>query len=665
MSKNTLTKVPKVIKGTPGEGEFQFPVSHFSYSSLALFSTNPLLFKIRYVNRDTISTTKNISGVIGQAFHKAMEVYWGGNQDLLPSDEAEAIELGMKTGMEFLEMYSDGFIEYSSTIPNKQKAYDDFTKLYASYVKEKPRDPDIELIGCEVAVQETIDLIWKGKRIRLPIPLKGYIDKVERTADGKLRIRDFKTCRLFSDPEKIDGKKIIQTVQYYLLAYAHYGEEPYSIIFEEVKATKNRDGGKQTREYEVVFAENDLFFDFYFRLYDDVTRALAGEAVFVPNIDTFFDNEVGIIAYIHRLDMTDEQAAMMKKLKVDNLTELLQKKIHNAGNMRKLMKTVESKFISARNLNYERMNNEDKIATKLMEHGMMLQFHSKIDGATVELYQYTPSIGLKMGRLKSFAEDVEQVLGVAGVRVLAPIPNSTFVGFEVPKKDRYFPALPEHDGSWNIAIGQTIMGETMRFDLREAPHMLVAGATGSGKSVFLNSIIEQVSGISGAELHLFDPKLVELVHYQDRATEYLSDHKEIDNALENLVIEMEMRYQRLQSERARNISEIEGMKYKVVIIDEFGDLTANNSEVQRNVLLLAQKARAAGIHLVIATQRPSTDVINGTIKANFPTKAVFRVAKEVDSRVVLDEAGAEKLAGKGDMLFASDKGIERLQGFNL
>lgn len=649
-----------MTRGTIAGDDGSFPVSHYSYSSLTQFTTNPILFKIKYINRDKIDTTSNISGVIGRAFHYGMELYWGYDEN----DEAGAIELGLSGAMEYLEEYNDGWIEYSKTVQTKQKALEVLAFCYNSYVKEKPRGEE-QTVACEQEINEIVDIEWRGQRLTLPVPLKGYLDRITRQEDGKLIIRDYKTCYSFSDPDKIDGKKIIQAVQYYLLAYAFYGEEPYSVVFEEVKTSKNRDNSKQTREYEIVFADNDLFFDFYFRLYDDVTRALSGEAVFVPNVEAFYDNEVAIISYIHRLDMSEEQAALMKKHKVDNLTALLKEKIQTAGNMRKLMKTVERKFVSARNLNYDRMKNEEKIATKLMEHGLMVQFHSVIDGATVQLYQYTPSVGLKMGRMASFAPDIEQVLGKSGIRVLAPIPNSTMIGFEVPKDERYFPALPEHDKTFNLAMGQTIMGETKRFDIREAPHMLVAGATGSGKSVFLTSIIEQLMTVSNVDLHLYDPKQVEFAMYEGKVREYQCEPEAINDSLVQIVNEMEMRYQQLRKAGTRSIEQMPKMRYKVVVIDEYNDLAMNMSDVARNVLLLAQKARAAGIHVIIATQRPSTDVISGTIKANFPTKAVFRVAKEVDSRIVLDMGGAEKLMGKGDMLFSSDAGVERLQGFNV
>jgi hypothetical protein len=638
----------------------EFPVNHYSHSSMIRFSTNPILFKIHDINGDRFDTSMGISGVIGQAFHKAMEVYYGGNDDMPVGNEQEAIEFGLKVGAAYLNDYNDGFIEFNKSVPNKQKAMEMFAFAFREYVASRPYGGDEVLVSCEEKLEEYVNVEWRGHKLNLPVKLKGYTDKIVRQ-NGKLKIKDYKTTRSFSDPEKIDGSKILQAVQYYLLVYARYGEEPESITFEEVKITKNKEGGDQVKEYEIVYAENELYFDFYFRFYEDITRALNGEMVYVPNIHSFFDNEVALISYIHRLDVSEEQAKLMKKHKVDNITDLLKKKIQSAGNMRKLLKTVEEKFVSAKNLNYKKMTNEEKIQTKMLEYGMMLQFDSKIEGATVDLYRYTPSIGLKMSRLKAFVDDIEQVLGVSGIRVLAPIQGSSLVGYEVPRSVRSFPALPASK-KFELAIGQTIEGKTRYFDIRQAPHVLVAGSTGSGKSVFLHSLIRQLLKLPKAELHLFDPKQVELLQYEESAVEYKHSHEGIRQSLEALVEVMETRYDKMKKAKARNISELNGT-LKFVVIDEYADL-AMREQTGNLVKLLAQKGRAAGIHLIVATQRASTKVIDGDIKVNFTTKAVFRMAKEVDSRVMLDEAGAEKLLGKGDMLFATEAGVERLQGFS-
>ena len=666
-------RLPKVIKSLAENRKIEnFPLKHYSYSTFVKFSTNPIMFKINYINGDVIDTTRNISGVIGQAFHNAMEYYYTG---IATGDEQEAIKGGLEAGMDFLDKYEEGFIEFSTTVPNKQKAQEIFAFAYKCYVTEKRHDQE-EIVACEVLIETDVDVEWKGQRLVLPVKLKGYLDKLVRKNE-KLVIKDYKTVRAFSDPDKIDGAKIIQAIQYYLMVYAEYGEAPHSIIYEEIKTTKNRDGSAQIKEYEIVYADNEQFFDFYFRLYDDMTRAINGEMVFVPNIHTIFDNEVAIVAYIHRLDVTEEAARLMKSLRVETITDLLKSKIQTAGSMRQLLKTAEKKFTSAKSLNYNQMQTQEKIATKLMEHGMLIQFDSKVEGCAVDLYRFNPSIGLKMSKLLSYVADIEQVVGVSGVRVLAPIPNTSLIGFEVPRAVRTFPeVIPPQDqeNPFNLAIGVDIMGDPYYFDITKAPHMLIAGATGSGKSVFLNSVISQLAQIENLDLHLFDPKLVELSRFakEKNTVQYYSAVEDIYLALEGLVEEMNERYITLSKAGARNIQEAGGMRYKVVVIDEFGDLTVGNKsegklnfskEISKNILLLAQKARACGIHLIIATQRPSVDIITGSIKANFPTKVAFRTAKEIDSRVLLDAPGAEKLLGKGDMLFSSDEGEIRLQGF--
>lgn len=662
---------------------------------MKLLATNPILFKIKYVNGDNIDTTTGASAILGQAFHKAMEVYYGGSDTLVVTCEEDAIEYGLKAGMEFVENYNEGFINWSKTIPNKQKMGELLAFMFTSYVKERPYVPG-EVVDTEDQIKERIDIEWRGDRVTLPIKLKGYIDKVTEV-DGKLKLTDYKTCYTYSNPDKIDGSKILQAVVYYLLAYAKYGKAPYSMVFEEVKYTKNSDGSGQVRSYEIVYDEHSLFFDFFFRFYEDSVKALTGQMVFLPNLDAMYDNEVSIVAYINRLDIEEEAAKLLKKHHADTLTDLLKKQIQSSANMKKLMKSVEKDFVSAKNLNYAKMENQEKIQTKLLEHGMMLQFDSKLEGATVDLYRYTPSIGLKMARLKGYVADVEQVLGITGIRVLAPIPDTTLVGFEVPRKERTFPKAPKSDG-FNIAIGEDIMGDVRRFDIRETPHMLVAGSSGSGKSVFLSSLINQLNKLpkKQVEMHLFDPKMVELaMHSEDKnVVEYESDIMAIHESLQDLVAEMNSRYKKLKQMKLRDISKAD-MPYKIVVVDEFGDLIVQNyihveyektgkifqkgpregeeetkkvetnisQEIAKNILLLAQKARAAGIHMVISTQRPSVDIITGSIKANFSTKVAFRTAKTIDSQIIIDEEGAEKLKGKGDCLFSSVDGIERLQGY--
>ncbi len=652
---------------------------------MVLFSTNPVLFKIKKLNRDKIDSTTNVSAVIGKAFHHAMETYYGPGKDGAARVEAEAIKATLEAGTNYMAEYPEGWIEWSKDVPTRQAAIERVTFAITEYVKASKYTAETT-VACEDEIKAGIDVDWKGQRLRLPAPLKGFIDRVTRRKDQKLCVRDYKTCRSFSDLDKIDGAKIIQAVEYYFLAYAKYGEAPHSMTFEEVKTTKNKDGGPQVREYEVVYADNPLYFEFYFRFFEDMVRALNGEMVYVPNIKAMFDNEVAIVAYIQRLDVTEEVAERKKKLGVTTLTELLKADIQQAGQMRKLLANVEDKLAQAKSMDYASMRNEEKIAAKMLEHGMILTFDSVVSGATVDLYRFRTTLGIKMSKIRQYADDIQQVLGASGVRVIAPIRGTTLVCFEVPREERRYPTRPTAQG-FSVAIGETIDGQVCRFDLRDAPHMLVAGSSGSGKSVFLHSIIGQLK-TAGADMLLVDPKEVEFAQYGA-----LTDKVQIEQAVAGLVDEMGKRYGKLRQEGKRDAREA-GWTPKFLIIDEYADLVTGDDRrkarkqvvtegrtkkgkvttretdgdeatLSEHIQRIAQKGRAAGIHIILATQRASTKIITGDVKVNFPVKAVFRMAKKIDSQVMLDEDGAEQLLGKGDMLFSTDQGIQRLQSYNI
>jgi Cdc6-like AAA superfamily ATPase len=697
----SLKKLPTITKSQRSSSEETgYPIDTISYSKMVKFSTNPIMFKINALNGQNIDTLMGISGLVGRAFHVAMETYQGGNELKPILNEHDGIKQGLEVGTDFLDKYPEGFIKFSTTIPTKQKAIEKFVFMFQSYVKERPYKAD-SLIAVEDNISEYIDVEWRGKKINFPIKLRGYLDIVFKDPINpeEYGIEDYKTVSAYSSEDKIDGAKMLQAVEYYFLAYAKYGKAPKYMLFSEVKNSKNRDNSPQVRLYKVVYEENELFFDFYFRMYADLLKALRGEMVYVPNIHTLFDGDISLIAYIHRLDEPEELAKKMKELQIDNITDLLKAEVQNTSSMKNYMETLQKSFQSYKSLNYQKMTLTEKIQTKLMEFGILVNFDSEVVGNSVTQYRYIPSIGVKMKTIESHVKDIEQVVGVAGIRILAPIPNTSFVGFEVPNAKRTFLGVAPKGKGFEIAIGVDIMGNTRYFDLRESPHMLIAGATGSGKSVFVNNLISQLQSVPNVHLHLFDPKQVELAHFEgtERVKEYSSDIEEIHEALEALVVEMNERYTILKHAGVRNIQSYTGrMAYKFVFIDEYGDLIASNyikreayktgkifekgarageeeikfietnvsKEIEKNILILGQKARAAGIHLIISTQRPSVDIVSGSIKNNFPTKVAFRMANSTDSQVAINQLGAENLLGKGDMLFIADNGSERLQGFS-
>lgn len=313
-------------------------------------------------------------------------------------------------------------------------------------------------------------------------------------------------------------------------------------------------------------------------------------------------------------------------------------------------------------------------------------------GPTVTRYELQPSAGVKISKITNLADDIALNLATAGVRIEAPIPNKAAVGIEVPNKQSDIvgvrgifesPDFTSAKSKLTVALGRDIGGNAIVTDIAKMPHGLIAGATGSGKSVCINSIIMSILYKATPEevkLLMIDPKVVELGIYNGiphLLVPVVTDPRKASGALGWAVTEMEKRYKMFADRGVRNIEgynkfvaelgdpEIEKMPHIVIIIDELADLMITApKEVEDSINRIAAKARAAGMHLIVATQRPSVDVITGVIKANIPTRIAFAVSSQVDSRTILDTAGAEKLLGRGDMLFrfATSPKPNRIQG---
>ena len=312
-------------------------------------------------------------------------------------------------------------------------------------------------------------------------------------------------------------------------------------------------------------------------------------------------------------------------------------------------------------------------------------------GPVITMFEILPAPGVKLAKITNLADNIALRLAASSVRIVAPIPGKHAVGIEIPNKQRHIVSFAEliRDNEFAnrkreipLAIGKDIPGDAQIVDLTKTPHLLIAGATGSGKSVCVNSIICSVlyrRPPSEVRLMLIDPKIVELKFYNDiphLLTPVITDPKRAFQALQYCIYEMERRYSLLDAVGVRDVKAyndkihrrnlaMEHLPYIVVIVDEFADLMATSGkELESTVARLAAMSRAVGIHLVLATQRPSTDVITGLIKANIPSRVAFMVSSKVDSRIIIDAVGAEKLLGQGDMLLTSawDPFPKRIQG---
>ena len=321
-------------------------------------------------------------------------------------------------------------------------------------------------------------------------------------------------------------------------------------------------------------------------------------------------------------------------------------------------------------------NKSDLLEETLNSFGVKAEVINVNHGPTITRYEVQPATGVKVSKIVNLSDDIALALAAKDVRIEAPIPGKAAVGIEVPHGSDITVSFRDvvvseefqkADDKLTLALGKGIDGDTAVFNLAKMPHLLVAGATGSGKSVCINTLISSIlyrATPDEVKLLLVDPKKVELNTYQGLPhliTPVVTDPKKAANVLKLVVEEMENRYDRFSETGSRGIESYnkqvddpeDKMPYIVVIIDELSDLMmVAASEVEDNICRLAQMSRAAGIHLIIATQRPSVDVITGLIKANIPSRISFAVSSATDSRTILDMGGAEKLLGKGDMLFA-------------
>jgi S-DNA-T family DNA segregation ATPase FtsK/SpoIIIE len=344
--------------------------------------------------------------------------------------------------------------------------------------------------------------------------------------------------------------------------------------------------------------------------------------------------------------------------------------------------------------------NKNQIINTLKNYDISIQKISATVGPTVTLYEIVPAAGVRISRIKNLEDDIALSLAALGIRIIAPIPGKGTIGIEVPNVKKTVVSMKTllmsekftHNAfSLPIAIGKKIDNDNFIVDLASMPHLLMAGATGQGKSVGLNAILVSLlykKHPSQLKLVLIDPKKVELSVYRHIEKHFLAklpgeeeaiitDTKKVINTLNALCIEMDNRYDLLKEAGARNIREynekfikrklspLKGHQYLpfiVLVVDEFADLIMTaGKEVEMPIARLAQLARAIGIHLIIATQRPSVNIITGTIKANFPSRIAFKVSSKIDSRTILDTGGAEQLIGKGDMLISHNGEIVRLQ----
>lgn len=648
----------------------QPPIDYWSHSALSSLLRNPLAFKKRYILK-IYDSSQSPSGVVGQAAHKAVETYLKG----------ATVNEAIATGLSHLNSVSDATIDYGKT-GSREQMLKDYTTAVNFYFAEMPNWKDREIVMIEESMTE---VVHDDDGNELPLPAKGFVDivwrsKKQETFEGRtypagtLFVEDNKFVKSYTDPEDTDPSRLRQGFFYRVILREKLKEEPAAFLVRETKLSKNKNGDPQSQYYVVDFAEVRQEFDVFVQLYIDATKYVCNpNAIYLPNPSDIFDGKDSWLAYRQNLITAEAPVIQHKTAQV----KFVEKAYHASSSDK-----VENRNLSP----------EEKIRLKLQEFGIPVEMQETYANSSVVMYTFKPSRGVKMSAIDAHAKDLAIALQATTIRVQAPIMGTDVVGVEVPNENRTTVPFFKPDGepderlglqnsSLIIPIGMDVYGEVVKKDLREMPHLLIAGSTGSGKSVMLNTILHSLTHQNSSQelnLVLIDPKRVELAAFSDLPhilSRVIHEHKEAIKALKWLCEEMEDRYKTLHAAKYRNIvayndDRAEKMPYIVVVIDEFADLMLTKikgepSEAELMIVRLAQKARAVGIHLIIATQRPSVDVVTGLIKANLPTRIAFMTSSRTDSMIVLDQAGAEELVGKGDMLFAdpSKRGLLRLQGF--
>ena len=658
-------------------------VDHLSYSALVTFLRNQVEFQKRYIAK-VYDNPLSPSMVVGKAFHKALEIYYKGGT----FDEAAA------AGLDEINSTSDYEIDYGKT-GSREKMIKEFNDSLNIYFEEAPK---FEVLDAEKRLEAEIS----------KVPMVGIIDLIIKGSGDKLKLKDYKTVSFYSsatndplDPEYQENYKyLLQGSIYLVLAEKVLKKEIESVGFIEIKKTKNRDGSPQIREFE--YSRNDLL-----EFLPTTEKLITNVFDYVNNDNAkFFPNPSDILNGQESMEVLANIETGFDKAKIKRKMNVAEK--------------FSEKNITVDLLETDGETNENLIIKKFLEFGIGGAIGETFTGASVIRYTFRPNRGVAMKNIGSRADDLAIALQAKSVRVLAPIYGTNLIGVEIPNPERKVLDFDDSllkKGTFEIPLGQDIFGENHYGDLTKMPHLLIAGQTGSGKSVMLNVILESLTKqLSKDELQLvlIDPKQVELGFYENDEhllKPIITDATHAQQTLNDLVNEMESRYKTLRKAGARKIDDYKGKMPRIVcVIDEFADLMMSSGNdldsldmreftrlvnsglafsstgkvtqkmlktalssasktgtpnAETSIIRIAQKARAVGIHLILATQRPSADVVTGLIKANIPTKIAFSVTNSLNSKIILDETGAEMLTGNGDMLYQDPRAnhLERLQGF--
>ena len=598
-----------------------------SSSAVLTFLNNPIQFKKRYIAK-VYDEPMSPTAVVGKAVHKLLECHFSG----------KTFEESLQEGLATINNISDYEIEYGKT-GSRENILNDYERLSQTVMKEIPQIENV--LAVEARIEATVSLLNKK------IPVKGFIDLVEDNGDS-LTLWDWKTVYAYSDEDKENAKYLIQAWFYTHLAEFEYKKPVKAFKFCEIKRSINRNGDPQIKMYvldrEAVAQSDDVVGRLVKQISDCVDNP---NYVYFPNPNDIFDKGQSLDIY-----------AQMDGVAI--------RTVHTTERREKY---APVNTVVAEDTAKEGGSDVEKIMAKLAEFGIGGKYEKTIEANQVNTYIIKPNRGVRMAKFAQLEDDISLALGSEPARVIAPIYGTTTVGIEVPKTQEF----PVWDGENNglIPIGVDTMNQVVYDDIAKMPHMLVGGQTGSGKSVFIRNLI---MSLKDCDITVVDCKMMDFMDLDGKLCSVITETHDAEREVKALVELMNDRYRHKETNAKR----------KVLIIDEYADLIMglgkekvfnentgkyetidHKAEFETNLCRLLQKSRAANINVIIATQRPSADIVAPIIKANCPVKACMRVATARNSEIILDQAGGERLLGKGDMLYLGSGKVNpvRLQCF--
>lgn len=589
-----------------------------SHSAIMCFLNNQIQFKKRYIAK-VYDEPSSPALVVGKAMHKMIEERLKG----------QSIEVAIQSGLQEIENIADYEIDYGKT-GSREKIIDQYQKLSTIVINELPTYNDILAIEDRVECELSI----RNKKI----PMKGYIDAVRDLGDT-LEIIDWKSVTSYSDEDTENWAYLIQSWIYVQLIEFKYKKPVSRVVFKEIKKTINRDGMPQIKDYVLdrhgIEEANDV-----------IGRVVKAVSDYVDNPDaTYFPNP---------RDMMNGAQSMHIVAQMEGVT------VRTVHTTERREKFAPVNTVVAEDIADDSGSETERIMAKLVEFGVGGRIDEIVKSSAVDTYLLKPNRGVKMSKLASMGDDLSLALGSDAVRVIAPIYGTQTVGIEVPHEQSF----PKFDGkatSHQIPIGVDTMNNVIYDDIAKMPHMLIGGQTGSGKSVFIRNIIQS---LNNCEVDIIDMKGLD---FDDLGKNIISEVSEALMLVKKLVHLMDERYKNKRVNAKRRVLIIDEYadlvmqtgkeKHEIGVFDENGKLKTKTTtidtrkQLETDLARILQKGRAANINVIIATQRPSADIVAPIIKANCPVKACLRVATAKNSEIILDESGGERLLGKGDMLY--------------